>query len=460
MDALYYIFFLIIALGVLITFHEAGHFLVARWTGVHVVRFCVGFGKPFLTWRDRCGTEFCIAPLPLGGYLRMYDQRDPDAASHAPPDPALAHRSYDRLKPQWRIAIALGGPGANFVLAIALYWAAAVIGVTAVVPTIGAVAEDSPAMRAGLRGGEEIVAVDGKATADWADVALALAARLGETGVIEVEAQRDGRRTSHAIAIDHWHAGATDPDPIGSLGIDFAPLAVIGGVRDGEPAMRAGLRAKDRITHVDGDPIVLWDEFAARVRANPGESLRLTVERADEGEIAADRWRSDEMRITPATRVGDDGAEYGYVGAAAGMLTHVVRYGVVDAVSRAVAETWATTALTVNLLGKMITGRVSPTNIAGPITIAKAAGDSARAGIGRFLSLLALISISLGVINLLPIPVLDGGLVVLNAVELVRRKPVSAWAESMGARVGIVLVAGMMVLAFYNDITRWLWPGL
>ncbi len=445
MDLLHYVFFFLVALGVLVTIHEAGHLLIARLSGVHVVRFCIGFGKVIFSRRDRRGTEFCIAALPLGGYVRMYDQRDPDAASHAPPETAPAVLSYDQLTPQWRIAIALGGPVANFVLAFVLYWLIAVIGVTAALPLVGGVTGDSPAHRAGLRDGAEIVAVDGTPTATWPDVLLALAARLGDSGHIEIAAARAGRVEAHSIPIEDWHAGTDDPDPIGSLGIGLAPLAIIGQVLEGEPAQRGGLEAMDRVTHVDGQAIDLWEEFVALVQASPDQTLRLTVAR--ESGVQS-------LRVTP--RVNDG---RGYIGAAVGMPRRVVRFGVIEAVAHAAAETWSKSALTVGLLGKMITGSISSKNLAGPITIAKVAGDSARAGPVRFLSILALLSISLGIINLLPIPVLDGGQVVFNAVELVRRRPVPAWAEAVGARIGLAMVLGIMLLVFYYDVTRWFWPG-
>lgn len=255
MEVLTNIFFLLVAIGILVTFHEGGHFLVARWAGVHVVRFCVGFGKPLIRWRDRRGTEFCVAALPLGGYVRMFDRRDPDAASHAPADPVLAQRSYDRLKPQWRLAIALGGPGANFLLAFIFYWLSAIVGVSVAVPYIGAVTADSPADRAGLRGGEEIVAVDGKSTAAWMDVGLALAGRLGDSGAIAIDTAGSAGARSYAIPIDNWLSGADDADTIAALGIESGLLAMIGDVMVGEPAERSGLAAGDRVTHINGEPV-------------------------------------------------------------------------------------------------------------------------------------------------------------------------------------------------------------
>lgn len=446
MDLLYNTFFLLVAIGVLITFHEAGHFLVARWAGVHVVRFCVGFGKPLLTWRDRRGTEFCLAALPLGGYVRMFDRRDPEAASHAPADPRYAKRSYDRLVPRWRLAIALGGPGANFLLAFLFYWLSAVVGVTVGIPYIGGVVPDSPADRAGIRAGQEVVAVDGRPTSAWMDVGLALASRLGDSGVIEVDTA--GSAARYRIPIDQWLEGEDDPDTLGALGLETGLLAGIGEVMAGEPAERAGLRAGDRVTHVDGEPVVLWRDFVERVRASPNEALHLTV--VD----AADTERT--VRITPGARVDDEGAEYGQIGAYVALPQRVVQYGPLHALGRAVDQTWSNTALTVSLLAKMVTLSVSPANISGPITIAVVAGDSARVGIGRFLSVLALLSISLGVLNMLPVPILDGGQVVAHTLEMVRRKPLSPVVEAVGARLGIAMVVGIMALAFYNDFTRWL----
>lgn len=447
MDVLYNAFFLLVAIGVLVTFHEAGHFVVARWAGVHVVRFCVGFGKPLVRWRDRRGTEFCIAALPLGGYIRMFDRRDPDAASHAPTDPKLARRSYDRLVPQWRLAIALGGPGANFLLAFLFYWLSAVVGVTVGIPQISAVVPDSPADRAGMQAGQEVVAVDGKPTAGWMDVGLALAARLGDSGVIEVDTGGYGAEARHRISIDNWLVGEADPDTVVALGLERGLLAAIGDVMQGKPAERAGLRAGDRIVHVDGEDVALWSDFVERVRSSPGQVLRLGVV-GDDGDERT-------LRITPAVGLDDDGSEYGLIGAYVALPQRVVQYGPLESLGMAVGQTWSNTGLTLGLLAKMVTLTVSPANISGPITIAVVAGDSARVGIGRFLSVLALLSISLGVINLLPIPILDGGLVVANTVEIIRKKPLSDATQAVGAKLGLAAVVGIMVLAFYNDFTRW-----
>ncbi|MCY3837467.1 MAG: RIP metalloprotease RseP [Gammaproteobacteria bacterium] len=445
MDYLYYVFFLLVTLIVLVTAHELGHFLMARWAGLHVVRFSVGFGKPMVSWHDRRGTEFCIAMVPLGGYVRMYDRRDADAEAHAPRMPA---RSYDALSPWWRIAVALAGPAANFVLAFLVFWILSVMGVSSLVPIIGSVAQDSPAERAGLLPGDEIVAVDDVDTPAWTDVSLALAGRLGDTGVIELRLRRSQAPAIHTIGIEDWLGSVQDPDTIGALGIGVEQLAIIGGVEEGGAAERGGLRGGDRIVAVDGEPVALWSEFVARVQESAERTLAVTVERGAERVT---------VRLTPARMTAED-TEYGYVGARLDTPIRVVRYGAFEALGRAASETYAKTVLTVDLLGKMLTLDVPATNLAGPITIGKVTGDSARAGLDRFLWILALLSISLGIINLVPIPILDGGHVMYSLVEIVRSKPVSMHAQAVGAQIGLAIVVGLMLFVFYVDIARWL-PG-
>ncbi len=470
MDVLHALFYFLVAIIVLVAVHEAGHFLVARWLGLHVVRFSIGFGKRIAAWRDRHGTEFCVSVLPLGGFVRLYDRRDADADAHAPSQPlptpfdietltaeppANGIVSMDVLKPGWRIAIALGGPLANLVLAFVLYWLVAMIGVTVAAPRV-AVVPDSDASRAGMETGEEIVAIDGEPTSTWPRVAMALVARLGDTGSIAVDTlAAEGERQRRSIPIEDWHSTSTDPDPLASLGLGPAYVpARIREVLEGERAEAGGMQADDRITHVDGAPVAHWGEFAAHVRASPERPLRVAVLR--EGEPRT-------LFVTPAF---DESGEYGRVGAVAvdavgpDPSVRLLRSGPVAAIGQAAADTWRYSALTVRLIGKMLTLSVSPKNVAGPITIAQASSDFARAGVVEFLMLLALLSINLGIINLLPIPVLDGGVVVLNAIEAVRRKPTSAWAEAATARVGIAMMAALIVLVFYADIARWFWPGL
>lgn len=448
-DALHVVFFFLLAIAILIASHEGGHYLVARWAGVHVVRFSIGFWTRLWKWTNAQGTEFCIAAVPLGGYVRLYDTRDDDAAKVAPPASAPAQGAYDQLHPKRRIAIALGGPAANVLLALVLYWVLRMVGVAVLSPTV-AVAEDSLAHRAGIRDGAEILAVDGRQTRNWTEVGMALIGRLGDSGEIAIETLRDGRRQQHAIAIDDWHADSLDPDVLGSLGLALLRPAYLGDVLADGPAEAAGLQAEDRILQVDGRPVTGWEDFVAVVRANPETRLLLTVRRAEATQLVA---------VTPRREFDEGGAAYGYIGAAPAMPERIVRSGPIAALDGAIADTWNYSALTLRLIAKIALLEVSPKNVAGPITIAKVSSDSARAGATKFLALLALLSVNLGIINLLPVPVLDGGLVVVNVVEWVRRKPISLAAAAMTDKVGFAMVAGLLVLVCYAEVVRWFWPG-
>ncbi|MFU8815947.1 MAG: RIP metalloprotease RseP [Pseudomonadales bacterium] len=442
MEALQYPLALIVTLGVLVTIHELGHFIVARFSGVRVVRFSVGFGKPLWSWFDRHGTEFAIAAIPLGGYVRMLDEREPGVveAVRQPGD-----LSYNELGVWWRIGIAAAGPLANFLLAAVVYWLLFVVGNTSIAPMLGSVPEGSPAERAGLSGGEEIVAVDGQRARSWQEVTMALAGRLGDTGSIVLttrtpgaEQERDAR-----LPVASWHRGEDEPDLLGSLGIQPALPAVIGQVLPDSPAERAGLQRFDLVLSADGEPVTGWVGWVERIQAAPGRPVDVLVQRGD---------RQLALRVRPEARAGADGGDMGYVGV--GPHTNEIRYGALAAVPRSLVETWDKTALTLGLLKKMVTGDVSMKNLSGPITIAKVAGDSARSGWQFFFGVLALLSISLGVLNLLPIPILDGGHIMFCAAEAVRGKPVSERAQIVGTQIGLFLVAGLMMLAIYNDITR------
>lgn len=442
MDFLQYPLALIVTLGVLVTFHELGHFLVARLSGVRVVRFSVGFGKPIWSRFDRHGTEFAVAAIPLGGYVRMLDEREPGTveAERRPGDVA-----YPDLNPWWRMAIASAGPLANFVLAGLVYWLLFVVGTTAIAPMLGDVPEASPAERAGLVEGAEIIAVDGERTRSWQEVTMALAGRLGETGSITLTARNPGSAAPADVhlPVTDWHRGVDEPDLLGSLGIQPALPAVMGEVLPDSPAARAGLRPYDRVVSVAGQPVETWSEWVEAVQASAGQPLDVTVER--EG-------RRLSLVVRPELRELPGGGTGGYVGVAA--RTNEIRYGPLEAVAPSIGETWDKTVLTLGLLKKMVTGDVSMKNLSGPITIAKVAGDSARSGWRFFLGVLALLSISLGVLNLMPIPILDGGHIVFCAAEVVRGKPVSERVQALGTQIGLFLVAGLMILALYNDISR------
>lgn len=436
---------LIVTLGVLVTFHELGHFLVARWSGVRVLRFSVGFGKPIWSRFDRHGTEFAVAAIPLGGYVRMLGEHEP---GHVAGEQRPGDVTYPELSPWWRIAIAAAGPAANFVLAFVVYWLLFVIGSTTIAPMLGPVPADSPAARAGLSGGEEIVGVDGSATRSWQEVTMALASRLGDSGDIVLETRQpgSGQVAEQHVSISAWHRGEDEPDLLGSLGIEPALPPVLGEVLPDGAAAAAGLRRHDLVTAVNGEPVASWSDWVDIVQAAPRQTLQVTVRR-DGAEIG--------LLVTPASRpagAASDADAVGYVGVAP--LTNEIRYGIAEAVPHGLGETWDKTALTLGLLGKMVTGDVSMANLSGPITIAKVAGDSARSGWRYFLGVLALLSISLGVLNLLPVPILDGGHILFCAAELCTGRRVSERMQVIGTQIGLFLVAGLMVLALYNDIAR------
>lgn len=441
MEALQYVFYLLLTLGVLVTVHEYGHYVVARASGVRILRFSVGFGRALHTWTDSRGTDFTIAAIPLGGYLKMLESSERPAGAEA------KDVAFDELSPAWRIAIAVAGPAANFLLAFVVYAFIAMMGVTAFLPVIGAVAEGSPAAKAGLAPGQELVRVDGRATETWMDVGMGLAARLGDTGAIDLEARWPGQTTTrnHAIPVHAWQEAVDEPDLLGSIGISAELPALVGEVLPESAAATAGFMPWDRVVAVDGAPITAWRDWVETVRGAPGETLQVRVAR--QGQTA-------ELTLVPEAAEANDGSAVGFAGV--GAATRTVRSGPVGAIAAGARETVANTQLTLNLLKKMVLGLVSPKNLSGPIMIAKVAKDSADSGWRNFLGILALLSISLGVINLLPIPILDGGHILFGAAELVTRRPVSPRVQAVGLRMGLFVVACMMLLAIYNDITRFL----
>jgi len=439
MEFLQYVLALIVTLGILVTVHEVGHFVIARASGVKILRFSIGFGRPLVSWFDKRGTEYAVTALPLGGYVRMLDEREGDVA------PEDVHLSFNRLSPTWRIAIALGGPLANFLLAVVVYWGVFVFGSSDIVPIVDTPPAGTPAATAGLVGGREIVAVDGAPTPVWTQINMAFAARLGDSGSISITTREPGQTatTTVDLPIAHWQRGVAEPDLLGALGVKPTLPAVVGEIVADSPAAAAGLRQWDRVAAIDGTAIANWSDWVDAVRASAGRERTLDVVRGGE---------RLQLAIDVGTKRGADGASFGFVGVAP--LMREIKYSPLAAVPRALAETRDKTVLTLELLKKMVTGLVSARNLSGPGTIAKAAGDAARAGLASFLGVLALLSISLGVLNLLPIPVLDGGHVVLCATEMVLRRPVPARVQSITMQIGLAIVGGMMLLAVYNDLTR------
>ncbi|UTW08758.1 RIP metalloprotease RseP [Pseudomonas benzenivorans] len=449
MSTLYMIIGTLVALGVLVTFHEFGHFWVARRCGVRVLRFSVGFGSPLLRWHDRQGTEFVIAAIPLGGYVKMLDEREGDVP------PAQLDQSFNRKTVRQRIAIVSAGPIANFLLALLFFWLVAMLGSLQVRPVIGAVESGSLAAEAGLQAGQEIVAVNDEPTAGWAAVNLQLVRRLGETGSLQVTVREPGStlESPRQIALSDWLQGVDQPDPIASLGIrPWRPMLapVLAHLDDAGPAKAAGLQIGDRILALDDAPLDDWQQLVDRVRALPGRDVRLLVER---------QGRQRELAVTLAAR-GEGEGRSGYLGAGVEggewppEMLREVSFGPLEAVGEALSRTWTMSLLTLDSLKKMLFGELSVKNLSGPITIAKVAGASAESGLGDFLNFLAYLSISLGVLNLLPIPVLDGGHLLFYLVEWARGRPLSERVQGWGMQIGISLVIGVMLLALVNDLGR------
>ena len=438
---------LIVTLGILVTIHEYGHFWVARRCGVKVLRFSVGFGKPIFSRYDRHGTEYAVAAIPLGGYVKMLDERE------APVDPAERHMAFTSKPPSQRIAIAAAGPLANFIFAIAAYWLLSVVGVTTVAPIVGEVDPDSVAARIGLAPGMEIESVDGRSVQSWPDISKRLLERVGESDVIDVGVLSGGTDRILSGSLDGWGFDEDKGDPIGSFGImpKRADIpAVIGQLLPDQRAQAAGLKEGDRILAVNGESVKDWSELVTIIQAAPETSLRFEVERDG---------REETLDVTPAERLVDGQAQ-GYIGAGVQPvpwpddLLREVRYGAFAAVPVAVTETWSDIRLTVVAIQKMITGLLSPTNLSGPITIARVAEASASSSFEDFIHFLAYLSVTLGVLNLLPVPVLDGGHIVFYTYEAIRGKPVSVAVQNAALQIGMALILTLMVFALYNDLMR------
>ena len=440
----------VVAIALLVAIHEFGHFWVARKLGFKVLRFSIGFGKPLWLHRGRDGVEYAIAAVPLGGFVRMLDERE------GPVAPEQLAQAYNR-QPVWKRALVLvAGPGANLLAAVLIYWVMLLVGVPGVRPLVGEVAAESPAAAAGLRAQDEFVAVGGRATPTWESTALALldAVLAGETSVELALRDEHGNPRLTRLALDDPR-GLTEPGALlERLGLQpWAPTLapILGEVDAAGAAARAGLRSGDRIETLEGAPVADWRELVTLVQARPGERLRFGVLRGGE-----------RLEIEVLVAAADlEGRPIGRVGVRPFVpeglfdrLRSVQRFGPLEAVPEAVERTVDLSVLTLRMLWRMLTGDASLSNISGPINIAQYAGVTAAIGVVAFLGFLAVISVSLGVLNLLPIPVLDGGQLVFLAAEQATGRPVSPAVEAVGQQLGVLLLVALMGLAFYNDIAR------
>lgn len=440
----------VVAVGILVTVHEFGHFWVARRLGVRVLRFSVGFGRPIWTRRGAGGTEYAIGILPLGGYVRMLDEHDGEV-SDAERGQAFNH------KPLWaRSAIVLAGPAFNFAFAALAWWLVFVVGTAGLRAVVGGVEPGSLAERAGLARGDAVVAVAGRETRTWSEV---VAATLGEAldgDRVEVRwaGPDGGTGAGHlelaGVALD----GLASGNFFNTLGIEPAMPAsrpVIGAVNADEPAARAGMRPGDVVVRALDEPIGSWMEWVRFVRARPGVEFPVEVRRGG---------KTVTLALRPAA-VESGGVTIGRIGAALHQDARpdenwyvTERSTPLEAADRALARTWEITSLTVGLLWKMVRLELSSEHLSGPITIARYARDSANDGFTRFLEFLALVSVSLGILNLLPIPVLDGGHLLIHVAEAVKGGPLSARTMAFGYQAGLALLVGLMGLALYNDVMR------
>ncbi len=452
MTILTYLLAFLVAIGILVAVHEYGHFWMARRMGIKVLRFSIGFGRVLWSKSDASGTEYAFSAIPLGGYVKLLDERE------GPVDPNLVSQAYNR-KPVWRrILVLLAGPFANFLFAAVAYWILLVVGTPALKPIIGDVTADSIAAHAGLLSGDSIVGVGGQAVTTREGAVLAILERLLDDAPIALEVQGAGGAASPRalqLEIAGDRRALTEPGALMTgLGFEFWYPTVpteVGKLIAGNPAELAGVQVGDRIVAVDGTPVDDFQAMVKIVQPSPGKTLVFAIERKGE--------RLDLPIEVQGQREGD--RLIGRIGiqpvaglAVPDAMQTVERFGPAAAVGRAIDKTWNMSVLTIRMIWNVATGDVSVKNLSGPINIAEYAGFSARQGILSFLSFLAVVSVSLFVLNLLPIPILDGGQVVYQLAELVKGSPLSDRAQAVGQQIGIVLLLMLMSFAFYNDLSR------
>jgi len=443
----------LVALAILITVHEYGHFWAAKRLGVKVLRFSIGFGRPLLAWRlgaDR--TEYVLAAIPLGGYVKMLDEHE----AEAPIPESELDRAFNRQALWKRSAIVVAGPLFNLLFAVLAYWAIFMVGDTELRPIIGTVEPASVAAEAGFRPGDELLAVGERPIQSWENALLALTVAAMDGNDLIVQVRDDTGQVRDRLIPRESVAGLSEePDLLARLGVtpDRPSLpAVIGEILPGEPAEQAGLQIGDRVIAADGRPIGSWRELVELVRERPEIPIILDVERPDVG--------LRQIRLIPRA-LDADGRRVGRIGAGVEaradlMEDYLVRvsHGPIEALGRAFGKTYEMSALMLRVMGRMLIGEASIHNLSGPISIAENAGRTASQGLNAFVKFLAVVSISLGILNLLPIPVLDGGHLMFNLIEWIKGRPLSEEAMIQGQKVGFVLLAVLMTLAFYVDLSR------
>lgn len=445
---LYAILGFVLAIGLLTTVHEYGHFLVARLLKIKVLRFSIGFGKPIFSWYDKQGTEYAIGAIPLGGYVKMLDQNE----TKVPPNEL--HLAFNR-KPVWaRMLVIAAGPIFNLLFAILAYWVVFMWGVSSVMPILGDIPINSIAYNAGLRNGQQIIAVDKTATSSWEDIIMALASHLGDEDKATVTVRdSDNQITTHTLDLNNISLDNPRALLLAELGLDpydpFEP--VVEKLVPNMPAAAEGMEPGDKILSVDGQRVASRTQFMQAIRNKYDQNVHLIVQRGD---------HKISIILKPIQKTLDNGQSSGFIGVQftnppwPANLIQVQRYNPLQAFVMGYNKTIEYTKLTFQFLGKMLTGKMSLQHVAGPISIAKFAGKTFRTGVEYFLSFLALVSISLGVLNMLPIPILDGGHLLFCVIELVRGKALSQRAMYVGHIMGFVILGWFMILALYNDFSR------
>lgn len=440
----------IIALGILVAVHEFGHFWVARRCGVKVEKFSIGFGKSIWSKVGKDGTEYSISLIPLGGYVKMLDGRVDDV-----PEDQQAF-AFDR-KPLWkRSAIVAAGPAFNFLFAIFAYWLVFIIGVPAVKPVVGQVTPYSIAAQAGLEPGMELKAVSGVKTADWESVNMGLIRHIGDSQLTLTVAPADGVgvEETKVLYLDEWNFDPETQSAMSALGfIPFTPeiTARLTNVGEGSAGERAGLLVGDTLVSIDGRAVESWQQVVETIQASPNRALALKVERDGQ---------SVDVSLTPDSRALSDQRVIGFAGIAPEVAEWPqsyrfdLQFGVFESVGKAIEKSGQVITLTISMLKKLIVGDVGLNNLSGPISIAKGAGTTADYGLVYFLGFLALISVNLGIINLVPLPMLDGGHLLFFAIEAIIRRPVPEKVQEMGYRIGGAIIFSLMAVAIFNDFAR------
>jgi regulator of sigma E protease len=439
----------IVAISVLVAVHEFGHYIVGRWCGMKVLRFSIGFGKPI--WMRTGGkdqTEYCISAIPLGGYVKFLGERD---GSGDPVDPTDEGRAFNH-RPIWnRILVLLAGPAFNFLFAFIAYWVLFINGVPTMKPAVGDVTEGSYAAEAGLQHGDRIIKVGEREAGDWETALVSMLDEMISEGKVSLELEEpDGYVRTATIVVGDDATRLTEPGMLfDGLGFQpWRPPAIIATVDVEGAAYAGGIEEGDRITAIAGEPVSTFGDLQRIVSARPGEYVAIDLVRNDE-----------EMRVEFAIGSREiDGITAGFLGVGIGNAVadywYLRKFGPLDSIGQSIQRTWTSTGFTVRMLARMVVGDVSIKNISGPINIAQFAGSSAAAGLNSFLNFLALVSISLGVLNLLPIPVLDGGQIVYHGIEGLKGSPLSERAQMIGQQIGIAALLLLMSFAFYNDIAR------